>query len=157
MIAYAWANGRIDFGRTMPKDALLIGKGPAKPLRSHITATARHAYDGKTLLVPGVPESGGGNAAVDALLAYGREIKKRMEFDARHFGGCTAKPSGALKVAEKIVAEFSAAEKTRGRPFRVAFRDPANPREQVQNGVTVRVALLRELRAAMKAEASYAA
>lgn len=27
MIAYAWANGRIDFGRSMPKDALPIAKG----------------------------------------------------------------------------------------------------------------------------------
>lgn len=86
MIAYAWANGRIDFGRTMPKDALPIAKGPATPLRKYIEVTARHTRDGKTLLVPGVPESGGGDAAVDALLAYGREIKKRMDFHARHFG-----------------------------------------------------------------------
>lgn len=94
MIAYAWANGRIDFGRSMPKDALPIAKGPATPLRKHIEVTARHAYDGETLLVPGVPESGGGDAAVDALLAYSREIKKRMDFHARHFGRGAPKNRG---------------------------------------------------------------
>ncbi|MDD5176795.1 MAG: hypothetical protein PHQ05_10275 [Sterolibacterium sp.] len=85
MKAYAWANGRIDFGRTVPKDALPIASGPAEPLRKHINATARHSHDGKTLLVPGIPESGGGDAAVDALLTYCREIKKRMDFHARNF------------------------------------------------------------------------
>lgn len=153
MIAYAWANGRIDFGRSMPKDALPIAKGPATPLRKHIEVTARHAYDGKTLLVPGVSESGGGDAAVDALLAYSREIKKRMDFHARHFGRRAVKPAGVMKVAQQIVVEFSEAEAERGRPFRAEFPDPTNPKRRLQNGVSVRVTLLRALRAATKAEA----
>lgn len=102
MIAYAWANGRIDFGRAMPKDALPIAKGPAAPLRKHIEVTARHAYDGKSLLVPGVPESGGGDAAVDALLAYSREIKERMDFHARNFGTVVS----ASKKMQDILAAY---------------------------------------------------
>lgn len=79
MIAYAWATGRIDFGRKMPDGALLIASAPAKKLRGVISVTARHAYDGKTRLVPGVPEAASGNEAVDALLAYNRSVKKRLE------------------------------------------------------------------------------
>ncbi len=155
MIAYAWANGRIDFGRTMPKGALPIAKGLAEPLRKEIEATARHAYDGKTLLVPGVPESGGGDAAVDALLAYSREIKKRMDFHARQADrrAAASKRPSLLKAAQKIVAEFTAAEEEKGRPFAADFKDPAKPSRRLQNAVTVRVALLRELRSATKAEA----
>jgi hypothetical protein len=79
MIAYAWANGRIDFGRSLPDGALLICNGKAASLRKAIEGSARLAYDGKTLLVPGVSESGGGNAAVDALIIYSRQVKQRME------------------------------------------------------------------------------
>ena len=79
MKAYAWQSGRIDFGRTVPEGALLIAEAPAKQLREVISATARHAYDGKTLIVPGVPEANSDNAKVDALLAYCRWIAPRFE------------------------------------------------------------------------------
>lgn len=67
MIAYCWRTGRIDFGRTLPEGAIQIAKGPSKKLRPLIEVTARHAYDGKTLLVPGVPEADTEEHAGDAL------------------------------------------------------------------------------------------
>lgn len=83
MKAYAWANGRIDFGRTIPEGALIIAEAPAEQLREAIEGCCRLAYDGKTLLVPGVSESGGGAAAVDALIEYSRRVMLRLVSD-RH-------------------------------------------------------------------------
>lgn len=78
MKAYAWRTGRIDFGRKVPDGAIQIAEAPAKFLRQEISAVARHAYDGKTLLVPGVPEAKNGNSAVDALIAFADWIKPRF-------------------------------------------------------------------------------
>lgn len=55
--AFCWASGVIQFAKRKPKGALLLMRGPARKVRQTITATARHGYDGKTLLVPGVPEA----------------------------------------------------------------------------------------------------
>ena len=62
----------------MPDGAIQIAEAPAKFLRKEISAAARHAYDGKTLLVPGVPEAKNGNAAVDALFRFADWIKPRF-------------------------------------------------------------------------------
>lgn len=67
MRAWCWASGRIDFGRSVPEGALLIMSGPSKALRAFVEVRARHAYDGVTLLVPGVPEAPDQSAALDAL------------------------------------------------------------------------------------------
>lgn len=67
MIAYCYRSGQIMFGRSVPKGAIKVAQGPAKALRKMICATARHAYDGKTLLVPGVPEARTEKLAGDAL------------------------------------------------------------------------------------------
>lgn len=67
MKAYCWASGQIEFGRRVPEGAILMAEGPAKPLRDVIGATARLAYDNKTLLVPGVPEAPDEKQACDAL------------------------------------------------------------------------------------------
>lgn len=79
MKAYAWSNGRIDFGQRVPKGALVVCIGKAKKVRHVITATARLAYDGVTLLVPGVPEAENEDAALDALIAYCNWIEPRFE------------------------------------------------------------------------------
>lgn len=81
MIAYAWANGRIELGDRLPAGALPICKGPAARLRQVISATSRLAYDGKTQLVPGLPEAGDGLAAVDALITYCLYVERCMEAD----------------------------------------------------------------------------
>ncbi|MDP1681043.1 MAG: host nuclease inhibitor protein [Burkholderiales bacterium] len=83
MNAYAWRSGRIDFGRKTPEGALTIATGPAKKIKGVICATARHAYDGVTLLVPGIPEAANDDAALDALLAYQDWIVPRFIKEAR--------------------------------------------------------------------------
>ncbi|MBX9944918.1 MAG: host nuclease inhibitor protein [Reyranella sp.] len=67
MRAWCWASGVIGFGRSVPEGALPIMKGPSKKLRAFVEVRARHAYDGVTLLVPGVPEAPDQGAALDAL------------------------------------------------------------------------------------------
>ena len=70
MRAYCWASGQIEFGPRIPEGTLPIARGPAKKLRPFIEAVSRHAYDGKTLLVPGVPEAPNQTKALDALHAF---------------------------------------------------------------------------------------
>lgn len=83
MEAYAWRSGRIDFGRKAPEGALPIAKGPAKKIKRIISATARHAYDGVTLLVPGVPEAANDDAALDALIVFRNWIAPRISKETR--------------------------------------------------------------------------
>lgn len=70
MRAYCWASGQIDFGRRIPDGALPIARGRAKAVRDYVEVRARHAYDGHTLLVPGIPEAPNQTVALDALHAW---------------------------------------------------------------------------------------
>ncbi len=70
---YCYANGAIKFRSVrlgLPDGALPIVTGPGKIIRERISGVARHGYDGKTLLVPGVPEAVNQMDAVDALLKW---------------------------------------------------------------------------------------
>lgn len=81
MIAYAWASGRIDFGRKVPDGALCIATGPAKTLRSTIEVLARHGY-GKSegvLLVPGIPEASSQAAGILALIVFQRRVLDALQ------------------------------------------------------------------------------
>lgn len=69
--AYCWRSGLIEFGDSVPKGALPIGSGD-DAFRANVEAKARHAYDGKRLLVPGVPEAA---TSADAVLALRLFIK----------------------------------------------------------------------------------
>ena len=65
----------LDLGR------LTVASAPAskaKRLREVVTANARHAYDGVTLLVPGIPEAKSENEAVDAAIRFRALIEERM-------------------------------------------------------------------------------
>lgn len=77
-IAYCWASGQIDFGTDCPDGAIPIVKGPGRKVRDFICAVSRHAYDGKTLLVPGIPEAPNQNAAGDALDRFITWIKPML-------------------------------------------------------------------------------
>lgn len=72
LYALCAANGVITFEPKIPGDLsrLPIASGPARKLRDEISGVARHAYDGVTLLVPGVPEAPTEDAALDALLKF---------------------------------------------------------------------------------------
>lgn len=70
MHAYCFASGQIEFGEKIPSGALPIARGPKKPLMEWLDGVSRHAYDGETLLVPGIPEAPDQSAALDALKRF---------------------------------------------------------------------------------------
>jgi hypothetical protein len=70
VIAYCFASGQIGFAADVPKGALPFLRGRDRDLRAFICGVARHAYDGETLLVPGVPEAPNQNVALDELHAW---------------------------------------------------------------------------------------
>lgn len=67
--AWTWASGLIEFGEVYPEGALPVITGDEDAVRELVGTMARYSYSGEPL-VPGVPESGGGTAAVDALLRF---------------------------------------------------------------------------------------
>lgn len=77
MHAYCFRSGEIEFGRQTPKGAIMLARGPAKPLKALIEPAARLAYDNSTLLVPGVPEADDDNAATRALSSFLGRLRKR--------------------------------------------------------------------------------
>jgi hypothetical protein len=75
MYAYCFASGRIGFRARTPKGALPIARGPdsrrgRRRLREFLCGVSRHSYDGKTLIVPGIPEASSQFAAHRALEAF---------------------------------------------------------------------------------------
>jgi hypothetical protein len=78
MYAYAWRSGKIEFGRRVPKGALEIAHSPGRKFRNIIEVNARHAYDNKTLLVPGIPEAQNEVEAFAALKRFGELIHWRL-------------------------------------------------------------------------------
>lgn len=77
MRAYAYRSGRIEISKKgrSANDALVIAVGPAKELREEISGLARHGYDGKTLLVPGIPEARTDSEAMDALFDFKAKVE----------------------------------------------------------------------------------
>lgn len=89
---WAWRDGVIECGaRRTPAGAIKLftlhdARAAAVAARV-IGVQARHAYDGRTLLVPGIPEAANDDAALDALRAFatraGAAIGRRVP--ARRF------------------------------------------------------------------------
>jgi len=77
-IAYCYASGHIGFGNHVPDGALEIARGPSKKLHDVIEVMARHAYDNKTLLVPGIPEAPNQREGINALCRFVDEVEKRL-------------------------------------------------------------------------------
>lgn len=71
-LVYVHANaiGRIRFLTMMPADRMVLLVGPDAAVRELVAVHARHAYDGTTLLVPGIPEAGNSLDRLDALLSF---------------------------------------------------------------------------------------
>lgn len=81
--AWVWATGAIELAnRRTPAGAIEIfsfaDRRAALVGNAVLEVAARHAYDGKTLLVPGVPEVAGTIAATDALIAWVGWVVPRM-------------------------------------------------------------------------------
>lgn len=76
--ACSWASGQITFHFNPPEGAIVVARGQPSKVRALITATARQAYDGKTLLLPGVPEASSSEEAFQALCKYTTWIHRRQ-------------------------------------------------------------------------------
>ena len=81
--AYCDATGVIKFGDFVPDSSLEIMQGDDKLVRNTMVSIARHAYDGVTLLVPGIPEAKDQNEGIDALIKFKQWIKDRQPKKAK--------------------------------------------------------------------------
>lgn len=76
-------SGEVFISRYAPKDTLKIMKGDGRRIRWVLIACARHAYDGRTLLVPGVPEAATDLEAMKAVKAFEQFLLKSLVAKAR--------------------------------------------------------------------------
>ncbi|GBQ96736.1 hypothetical protein AA23498_2720 [Acetobacter nitrogenifigens DSM 23921 = NBRC 105050] len=80
MRAYCFRSGHIEFGSTNPEGTLPIGRSRSeKKLREIVEVNARRAYDGKTLLVPGIPEADTEEAALAAWRRFRDLVEMRLD------------------------------------------------------------------------------
>lgn len=76
---YADRRGVIGFGTRVPRGLLLVASDAShERLYDVVEVLARHAYDGETLLVPGIPEAETDDQAVDALIAFRDQVRVRL-------------------------------------------------------------------------------
>lgn len=78
MKAFVWRSGEVDVGDVVPDGTIEIAEGKDADLRASIIAVGRLADEGKTILVPGIPEAANDVEALDALYAFQQEIVARL-------------------------------------------------------------------------------
>ncbi|WPM85231.1 host nuclease inhibitor protein [Apirhabdus apintestini] len=76
IVAYAWASGLIEFGKSCPDGALPVLVGDSKTVRSAVSVLARHSRTNDDLLVPGVPEAADPDTAVQALSTFAKRLRE---------------------------------------------------------------------------------
>lgn len=80
VVAYAWRSGEIGIGDEIPNGALPIARSENRQALEYvISACARHAYDGVSLLVPGVPEAQTDGEALEALAAFHEAVESSLQ------------------------------------------------------------------------------
>lgn len=77
-IAYCYRSGEILIGDHLPYGSLELGRGRGRKFRQIVEVLARHASDGKTLLVPGIPEADSDAHALQAAEAFIEQLQKRL-------------------------------------------------------------------------------
>lgn len=79
--AWCWRTGQIGIGarsKAAPRGTITFATGPSRRLREVVEVLSRHAYDGKTLLVPGIPEATDERAAEKALGTFALLVRSRL-------------------------------------------------------------------------------
>lgn len=77
-VVYCSRDGVIGIGRRAPRGSLPLVSAPGRHLRRVVEAVVRRAYDGKTLLVPGIPEAATDLAALEAARSFERQVTRRL-------------------------------------------------------------------------------
>lgn len=79
MYAHCYRSGEIKLSRKSDlPGCICIGEGPKSELEAKLSARARHAYDGETFLVPGIPEAENDEAAAAALVRFHTRMKEPL-------------------------------------------------------------------------------
>lgn len=74
--AYCFASGEIEFSENIPDGAVHIKKNCSQEDIAKIKVRSRLSYDGKTHLVPGVPEADNQREGMDAVFRFRDFIQK---------------------------------------------------------------------------------
>lgn len=76
MYAHCYRSGEIELSRKRDLPGCIsIGQGPKVELEAKLAGRARKAYDGKTWLVPGIPEAETEEAAELAMIDFRNRLK----------------------------------------------------------------------------------
>lgn len=73
-----WRSGETKVVRSVPEGAIVLATGKRDRLETILSAVARHAHDGETLLVPGLPEAADSDQAIAAATSFKRMIDRRL-------------------------------------------------------------------------------
>ncbi|WP_311272361.1 MULTISPECIES: host nuclease inhibitor protein [unclassified Rhizobium] len=73
-----YRSGEAFVSRRIPKGSMKIVTGHGRRLLRILSVCARHAYDGKTLLVPGLPEADSDLQAIEAVKGFEVMLRKRL-------------------------------------------------------------------------------
>ncbi len=88
---YAYRSGRVGLAKAVPQGAISVVTGTKAELSAVLCPNARHAYDGESLLVPGVPEARSTKAAVKALETWRGRLQRSLRARRQR----PTKPQGA--------------------------------------------------------------
>lgn len=73
-----YRSGETFVSRRVPKGTMMIVTGHGRRLKRILGVWARHAYDGKRLLVPGVPEATTDLQAMEAVKQFQRLLLTQL-------------------------------------------------------------------------------
>ena len=77
LYAYCWQSGHLEFVRVAPEGTITIATIRTKAERARVEVCCRHCRHSDDLLIPGIPEAESEQAAIDALVLFCQQLRKR--------------------------------------------------------------------------------
>ncbi|MFN8682806.1 hypothetical protein ACDP63_16930 [Paracoccus sp. P2] len=74
-----YRSGETEVVGIVPEGALVLATGKRELLETVLSGVARHAHDGETLLVPGLPEAADNDQAVAAATSFRLMIERSLK------------------------------------------------------------------------------
>jgi hypothetical protein len=72
-----WRSGLVELADFAPEGAIELGEVRTKAQRDKLDVICRHARTGDDRFIPGVPEADDDDAAMDAVIEFMQQMKKR--------------------------------------------------------------------------------